>query len=313
MLFNKKKRKGQPLPAKRREDMPNVKEGLTFKQWKAKHAPNHKWRNKRWAVLLTLNTLFWASFAFDISVLEGSLSGSRFFGIYLMDLFNSLQQVLIRVRTGNFAMLTTNFVIGIGVIATFYFLAGGRTFCSWICPYHFLAENAEKLHNWLVKKKKIKEHSYAIGVKYVAFAMFLVLAFVTKQLVFEDMNPVGIISRSIIYGPSLLLFWVLGLLLFEIFHTKRFWCRYVCPMGVTYSAIGKFSPTAIKFDLDKCGHCRDCQDVCLVPHELWFVKRGEATKEVHYAGADCTRCGLCVDTCYGDALTITVKGIDSLL
>ncbi len=312
-MFGKKGKNVQPLPAKRRDEMPNVKEGLTFKQWKAKHAPTHKWRNKRWAVLILLNTLFWASFFFDISVLEGSLSGSRFFGIYLMDIFNSLQQILIGIRTGHFAMLTMNFFIGLGVIITFYFLVGGRTFCSWICPYHFLAENAEKLHNWLVKKKKIKEHNYAIGVKYIAFVMFLLLALLTKQLVFEDMNPVGIISRSIIYGPSVLLLWVLGLLLFEIFHTKRFWCRYVCPMGVAYSAVGSISPTAVKFDLDKCGHCRDCQDVCLVPHELWFVKRGEATKEVHFTGADCTRCGLCVDTCYGGALKITVKGVEKLL
>ena len=312
-MFNNKDKKIQPLPAKRREDMPNVKKGLTFKKWKEANPKSTKWRNKRWAVLITLNVLFWASFAFDISVLEGSLSGSRFFGIYLMDIFNAMQQIVVGGRVGYLSMLTTNFFIGIGVITVFYFLAGGRTFCSWVCPYHFLAENAEKIHNWLVKKKKIKEHNYAIGVKYIAFVMFLLMAFLTKQLVFEDINPVGIISRSIIYGPSLLLLWVAGLLLFEIFYSKRFWCRYVCPMGVAYSAIGKFSPTTIKFDLDKCGHCRDCQDVCLVPHELWFVKRGEATKEVHFTGADCTRCGLCVDTCYGDALTITMKGVDKLL
>jgi len=302
-----------PIPAKRREEMPNSKLGITFKAWKALKPNKHKIRNIRWGVLIFMNFLFWASFAFDIGILEGSLSGSRFIGIYLMDPFNALQEIFISNRTGYFAMLTTNFFIGLSVIVMFYFLLGGRTFCSWLCPYHFLAENAEKLHNYLVKKKKIKEHSYNIGIKYIFWVGFLLLAFFTKNLVFENLNPVGIISRAIIYGPSLILLWVVALLLFEVVYAKRFWCRYVCPIGVTYSAIGKLSPMAVKFDLSKCGHCRDCQDVCLVPHELWFVKRGEATKEVHFAGPDCTRCGLCVDVCYGDALKFTVKGFDKIL
>jgi ferredoxin-type protein NapH len=302
-----------PIPAKRREEMPNSKLGITFKEWKAKKPNKHKWRNIRWGVLIFMNFLFWLSFMFDIGILEGSLSGSRFFGIYLMDPFNALQEMFIGNRTGYFAMLTTNFFIGLFVIITFYFLMGGRTFCSWLCPYHFLAENTEKLHNYLVKKKKVKSHSYHIGIKYIFWVGFLLIAFLTKNLVFENLNPVGIISRAIVYGPGLILLWIVGLLLFEIVYSKRFWCRYVCPIGVTYSGIGKFSPMAVKFDLSKCGHCRDCQDVCLVPHELWFVKRGEATKEVHFTGADCTRCGLCVDVCYGDALKFTVKGFDKLL
>ncbi len=305
-------KKLQPLPAKRRDELPNAKLGITFKEWKAKKPNKHKWRNKRWGVLLFMNFLFWASFFFDLSVLEGSLSGSRFFGIYLMDPYNALQQMFVGSRTGYFAMLTTNFFIGFFVILMFYFLMGGRTFCSWLCPYHFLAENAEKLHNYFVKKKKIKEHTYDIRIKYIFWIGFLLLTVFTKTLVFETINPVGIISRAIIYGPGLLLLWVVALLLFEIVYAKRFWCRYVCPIGVTYSALKKVSPVGVKFDLDKCGHCRDCQDVCLVPHELWFVKRGEATKEIHFTGADCTNCGLCVDVCYGDALSMTIKGFDKI-
>ena len=77
--------------------------------------------------------------------------------------------------------------------------------------------------------------------------------------------------------------------------------------------IGTVAPLTIKFELDKCGFCRDCQTVCLVPHVLWFVQRGKATQEVHYTGIDCTRCGLCVDTCAGKALTYTFKGLDKII
>ena len=145
------------------------------------------------------------------------------------------------------------------------------------------------------------------------WAGFIILAFATDRLVFETLNPVGILSRAMIYGPGLILLWVFALIIFEIVYSKRFWCRYVCPIGATWSMVGKISPVAIKFELDKCGHCRKCQDVCLVPHELWFVTRGKATKEKHYAGSDCTRCGYCVDICPGDALNYSVKGLDKIL
>ncbi len=164
-----------------------------------------------------------------------------------------------------------------------------------------------------MKKKKIKEHAFHTGLRFVFWAGFLILALATQQLVFENLNVVGIVSRAMIYGPGLLLLWVFGILLFEIVYSKRFWCRYVCPIGTTWSFVGKLSPLTIKFDLDKCGYCRDCQTVCLVPHELWFVQRGKATQETHYTGSDCTNCGLCIDTCAGNALSYTIKGWDAVL
>ncbi len=300
----------KPLPPKPMEEMPHVKLGIDYKTWCDSQPHRNKWRYIRWSVLIFMNLLFVFSFWLDLSLLEGSLSGSRMFGFYLMDPFNSLQELLISAKTGHIVHLTTNFFIGIATIVIFYFLLGGRTFCSWLCPYHFLAELTEKLHDYLVKKKKIKEHKFNIGLRYVFWAAFLLLAFFTANLVFEDLNPVGIISRSIIYGTGLILVWVLALLLFEIVYSKRFWCRYVCPIGTTYTMIGRLSPLTIRFELDKCGYCRDCQTVCLVPHELWFVQRGKATQKVHYTGSDCTNCGLCIDTCAGEALKYVVKGFD---
>ena len=310
-MFGKKDK--TPLPPKKKEDIPYIKQGISFKEWKAKNGSGHKWRSIRWSVLIGINVLFILSFMFDLSLLEGSLSGSRLFGFYLMDPFNSLQMLIISAYTGHLKYLTMNFVIGFFTIFIFYFLMGGRTFCSWICPYHFLAEWGEKLHNYLVKKKKIKEHTYNRYLRYVFWAGFLILAFVTQNLVFEDLNPVGILSRAMIYGPGLILLWILALITFEIVYSKRFWCRYICPVGATWSMVGNLSPFGVKFELDKCAHCLDCQKVCLVPHELWFVEKGKATKPRHDVGSDCTRCGLCIDTCPGNALSYTIKGWDKIL
>ena len=311
-MFNSSKNK-TPLTPKPMEEMPHSKLGMDYKEWCKSQKGNHKWRNIRWIVLLFINVLFVLSFLLDMSVLEGSLSGSRLIGFYLMDPYNALQMLAISSTTGYIIHLTMNFWIGFITIILIYAMMGGRTYCSWVCPYHFIAELAEKLHDFLVKKKKIKEHAFNRYLRYVFWVGFIALAFLTKNLVFEDINPVGIISRAMIYGPGLILLWILGLVIFEIVYSKRFWCRYVCPLGTTMGMIGSFAPVAIKFELDKCGFCRDCQTVCLVPHVLWFVQKGKATQEMHYTGADCTRCGLCVDTCAGKALTYTVKGLDKLL
>ncbi|NOX46344.1 MAG: NapH/MauN family ferredoxin-type protein [Chlorobi bacterium] len=310
-MFNRNKKK-PPIAAKPIAEMPHSLLGQDYKVWCKSQKGNHKWRNIRWTVLIGVNLLFVLSFFLDLSFLEGSLSGSRAMGFYLIDTFNALQVVLISLPGGYFPSLTMNFWIGFFTIL-FLSTMGGRTYCSWVCPYHFLAEMAERLHDFLVKKKKVKEHSFNIYLRFVFWGGFLLLALLTKNIVFENLNPIGILSRAMIYGPGLILLWVLALLIFEIVYSKRFWCRYVCPVGATWAITGKAAPIRVKFDHDKCGYCRDCQDVCLVPHVLWFVQRGKATQKTHYAGPDCTRCGLCIDTCAGKALTFTIKGLDKLI
>ncbi len=309
-MFNNPKKKS-PLPAKSLKEMPHYKAGITYKEWHKPKPETNKWRNIRWSVLIAVNGLFVVSYLFGLSILEGSLSGSRALGFYLIDTYNALQVIIISLFDGHFAALTINFWIGFSTILILS-VFGGRTYCSWVCPYHLLAEFAEKLHNYFVKKKKIKEHTYSIYLRFVFWIGFLFVALFTKNIVFEDINPVGIISRSLIYGPSLLLLWIGALLLFEIAYSKRFWCRYACPVGATWAITGKIAMLDVKFDLDKCGYCRDCQEVCLVPHTLWFVEKGKATQEVHFTDSDCTRCGLCIDICSGNALNFTIKGMDKI-
>ncbi len=56
--------------------------------------PKQKWRNIRWAVLLFFNFLFFASFFFDIQILEGTMSGSRLLGFHLIDPLAAFQVIL---------------------------------------------------------------------------------------------------------------------------------------------------------------------------------------------------------------------------
>ncbi len=265
----------------------------------------HKWRNIRWAVLLFFNLLFFASFFFDIQILEGSLSGSRLLGFHLIDPLAAFQVILAS------KIIMVNLIIGVVTIFLIYLLFGGRSFCSWICPYHWLAELGEKIHQHLKKKKIIKNHTFDRKIRYYFYGFFLAMALITGYTIFETINPVAIISRFIVYGPSLMLIWVMALLLFEILYSRRAWCRYFCPVGVSYQLIGLVSPLRIKWDKEKCSNCKRCQSVCMVPHVLTdSVNRG--TTEYINASA-CTRCGLCVDICDDEALGYGVKYLDKLI
>ena len=105
------------------------------------------YRMKRWIIIISIHLLFFLSFHIDIQTLEGTLNGSRFLGFHLIDPFTTIQMFLATYH------LPINIIIGTVTIILFYLFIGGRTYCSWVCPYGLLSEIGEKLHNSLVTKK----------------------------------------------------------------------------------------------------------------------------------------------------------------
>ena len=274
---------------------------------RAHHTVSHRWRNRRWAVLMAVNLLFVFSFWLDIQMLEGALTASRFVGFHLIDLNSALHVMLAHKH------IIVNLFIGTFTVFLLWVLLGGRSFCSWVCPYHLLAEWTEKLHLWLVDRKIVTDHEFHRGTRTAFWVLFALMSLISGYTIFETISPTGILSRALIYGPGLALGWVFLLLLFEIFWSRRAWCRYVCPIGLTYGAVGALSPLQITYHVEHCFHEGDCRKVCLVPHVLDVTVKGRAAEETLGLGPDCTRCGLCVDTCPTGALRFEVKGLSKLL
>ncbi|MDR1462852.1 MAG: NapH/MauN family ferredoxin-type protein [Azoarcus sp.] len=265
--------------------------------------PGHKWRNWRWATLAAVNLFFVLSFWLDIQLLEGALTASRFAGFHLIDLNSALQVMLAHKH------IVMNLVIGTITVFLLWAVLGGRSFCSWVCPYHLLSELAEKIHLALARRGYVTDHTFHRGTRTVFWALFALLAFATGYTVFETLSPTGILSRALIYGPGLALGWVFLLLVFEVLWSRRAWCRYICPIGLTYGVVGAISPLRVSFRLEQCLHEGDCRKVCLVPHVLDVTIKGRAAETDTALGPDCTRCGLCVDICKSKALRYDFKGI----
>jgi ferredoxin-type protein NapH len=266
-----------------------------------------KWKAWRWSVIIIINLMFVVSFSWDVQLVEGALTASRFLGFHMADPTAALQVMLA------FKEIMLNLLIGTVTVVALWWFFGGRAFCSWACPYHLLAEWAEMLHLALAKRGWVKDHGFHRGLRVVLWVIFMGMALITSYTVFEYINPVGIVSRALIYGPTLALLWVAFLLSVEVFFSRRFWCRYACPMGLTYGMIGTTSPVQIRHDLSLCLHDGECRDVCIVPHVLEFTKMSYAQDTVQFAGPDCTRCGMCVDACPQKALSFSIRGLDGMI
>jgi len=291
----------------KRETIKNTTFWSTFFDTTKEGKKRFSYRMKRWILVIAIHLLFFLSFAIDIQTLEGTLSGSRFLGFHLIDVYTSMQLALATYH------IPINMVIGTSTIVVFYMLVGGRSYCSWVCPYGILSEIGEKWHNTLVTKKIIKERKFDHRVRYIFWGMFLVFSFSSGYLVFEMINVVGIMSRAITYGWSLALIWVAVVLAFEVFYSRRAWCTYICPIGTTYGMIGKVSALRVEWN-DNCDHCMVCSDVCFENQVLEITKakydkqREEKgiTRE-YITGADCTLCGRCIDVCHEDALSFDFR------
>ncbi len=293
-------------PEQKKERIAKIREekaepGLSFTH------KSFKWRKWRWASIILINTMFVVSFHYDVQLVEGALTASRFFGFHMADLNSALQITLAHKE------ILVNLVIGTVTVAILWWLVGGRSFCSWACPYHLVSELAEMLHIWMVNKTWIKDFPLDRRMRTVLYLVFVLLALVTGYTVFESISPVGILSRALIYGGGVALVWVAALLFIEIFLVRRFWCRYVCPIGMTYGFVGSVSPVVVEYTLADCLHEGECRQVCLVPHVLEMTKKGRAEDTTLTIGADCTRCGMCLEACPTGALNFKIRGTGGLI
>ena len=251
-----------------------------------------KVRPWRWLTALALASFFVFSYTIDLQALEGSMVASRLMGFHMVDLFGGLEVIAAHGK------IATNLAMGLILVFVVYWILGGRTFCSWACPFGLVSEWAESLHLFLVEKKIIKKRKkLTTKYKYVIAFAFLLTSGLSGYLIYQHVNLVGIFSRVLIYGLVEAFLLVIFELLIEVFFYQRVWCRSICPSGATFGLLNKIAIVKLEASKRACDHCGDCVSACHVPEALSVVFSKKGGESVFLNSTDCTMCGKCMDAC----------------
>ena len=250
-----------------------------------------KWTIARRSVQLLMIALLASPFV-GLTIFRGNLAAAELLGLPLADPLAFLQ-VLLGGR-----VFVASYLISVLVVVGFYFVLGGRSFCSWVCPVGLVTELGDKL------RMKLGTGSAVLPLTTNRWTLFLVLLVTaaTGIPLFELLSPIGIVSRAIVFASLLPLLLVAAILLIELLVARRVWCRSLCPLGGFYSLLAEASPLRIRFIAERCTHCNDCIKVCPVEEVL------QPALELNHpqvTAGDCTRCMACLDTCPTRALTIS--------
>lgn len=190
----------------------------------------------------------------------------------------------------------------------------GRFVCGWLCPFGLIQDLVYKIPIFKkYKRKNLPGHKYLKYLKYVFLIVFVLLlpSIITditgtgKPWYCEYICPSGTISGGlplIIANKGLRsaigfrFAWKVLLLLVILISNLiiyRPFCKYLCPLGATYSCFNKFSLYRYVIDEEKCTKCGQCQKACKMDIKVW-----EKPNDF-----ECIRCGDCKRACPNGAIS----------
>ncbi|TGE39896.1 4Fe-4S binding protein [Desulfosporosinus fructosivorans] len=246
----------------------------------------------RWALLALFVVL--VSYA---AYLHQVLGGTKAPSIHALCPFGGLESLYQIFTTGSFiakifAGTMTLFVITLVVAILFR-----RSFCGLICPFGAIQEFFAKLGQKIFKRKWIMPATIDKPLrylKYVVLVVTVIYAWKTAGLWMAPYDPwatyahlpeglESVWSESAV-GLIILVITVLGSLIYD-----RFFCKYLCPMGVLYGIVGKISPFKVVRNESICIDCGICTKGC--PMNIDVQHSFKVTT------AECMNCQTCVLNC----------------
>lgn len=264
----------------------------------------HKWLILRRLSQILVLALFifspWIATQTDVWLIKGNLASSEVLGVIpLSDPYVLLQSIV----AGNWPILTG--FIGALIVAAFYFLVGGRVYCSWVCPINIVTDSAA----WLRNKMGIKG-GVQIGRKtrFWILGFTFLLALVTGSIAWELINPVSMVFRGLIFGMGFAWGVVLAVFLLDFAISRRAWCGSLCPVGAFYSLLGSRNTVRVNaYQREQCNDCMDCFIVCpeqqVIKSPLKGADKGFSS---FITSGQCTNCGRCIDVCAEDVFRFEI-------
>ncbi len=184
----------------------------------------------------------------------------------------------------------------------------GRVFCSWICPINTFQELGDRLlRPWQGRIKPRDRWLLPRAVLWYVLAAEIITTLILGTPLWVFLSPPGLVGREImtfVFFRTLALEGIVVLLVLALnLLTRRFYCRYLCPLGGLLALLGVKKRLAVSLDPGSCTGCRKCDRACplgLAP------STGEASTLV------CWNCGRCVDICSEDGLDFTWRGVQPI-
>lgn len=251
----------------------------------------HKWLILRRITQLSILALFLLGPLAGIWIIKGNLASSLVLDVLpLTDPYVIIQSML----AGQWPMQAA--ITGSVIITVFYILAGGRTYCSWLCPVNIITDTAAWLRNRLGLKGGAK---FSKNSRFWLLGATLLLAVMSGTIAWELVNPVSMVFRGLVFGMGMAWAIVLAIFLLDLFVSKRAWCGSLCPVGAFYSLLGHASLLRVSAARrEACNDCMDCFVVCpehqVINPALKEIPRGAGPVIL---SSQCTNCGRCIDVC----------------
>lgn len=172
-----------------------------------------------------------------------------------------------------------------------------RAFCGWICPVGTVWELAAHLGRRLLGGHNLRLPRWldlgGCGVRYVIGAAalgFVAMVSLPEALGFRSLPYMWVADIKIIRGFTEPVFVLVALLAFTLSMLfGPVWCRWLCPLGALYSAVGLASPCAVTRDAKTCIHCHACTESC---HAFVDVEQLATVR-----APECDGCMDCVKVC----------------
>ena len=248
----------------------------------------HKWLISRRITQISILGLFLLGPLAGIWIIKVNLASSLILDVLPMtDPYIIIQSVL----AGQWPLQTA--ITGAVIVTVFYFLVGGRTYCSWLCPINIITDTAAWLRNKLGLKGGAK---FSKNARFWLLGATLLLAIISGTIAWELVNPVSMVFRGLIYGMGMAWGIVLAIFLLDLLVSKRAWCGSLCPVGAFYSLLGHASLIRVSAaHRENCNDCMDCFVVC-PEHQVINPALKEITtgKGPVILSSQCTNCCRCI-------------------
>jgi len=253
----------------------------------------NKWRR----IVQILSVLFFilvpVLILLDVRFILGNLYSISFWDLEIVDPAMAIQ-TLILSKT----FLVSLFAAAlIPIVIAFIF---GRVFCSWVCPYNSLSEFLEytenKIRHFVKRKRKpVQGKNPKPYFYWLIFISVLLITFILSFPLIVFLSFPGILTAqaaSVIMGSGvgLLFFFPIIIAIFELAVSKRFWCKYVCPVGASLALFRIPNTMHIEKSESKC----DCAGIISpCSNECPLGLKPEDKNLYPY----CFNCGRCIKVC----------------